>query len=117
VRRERQQKDLDYDDKVARDATDVAGDGTMLPKILDGNPRKTVVRKELREKIQWALDQLPDYHRAVILMREDEGLSYEDMAKALKVPKGTIMSRLFHARRKMQELLRDYLEGDLDVGE
>jgi RNA polymerase sigma-70 factor, ECF subfamily len=117
VRRGRQQKDLDYDDKVARDVTDVAGDGTMLPKILDGNPRKSVVRKELREKIQWALDQLPDYHRAVILMREDEGLSYEEMAKALKVPKGTIMSRLFHARRKMQDLLRDYLEGDLDVGE
>src|SRR5688500_17660283 len=59
VRRGRQQKDLDYDDKVARDVGDVAGDGTMLSKILDGNPRKTVIRRELRDKIQWALDQLP----------------------------------------------------------
>lgn len=119
VRRGRQAKDLDYDDKVARDSTDVAGDGTMLPRILDGNPRKTVMRKELMERILKALDELPEYHRRVIIMREWEGLSYEEMAKELKVPKGTIMSRLFHARRKMQEALREYLtsEIDLDLGE
>jgi DNA-directed RNA polymerase specialized sigma24 family protein len=39
------------------------------------------------------------------------------MAKILKVPKGTIMSRLFHARRKMQERLASYLDGDLQVTE
>ena len=41
--------------------------------------------------------------------------SYEEMAKVLRVPKGTIMSRLFHARRKMQERLQGYLEGDLEI--
>ena len=115
VRRNKKGKDLDYDDKVRRDSGDIAGDGTLLPSILDGNPRKTVLRKELSEAIQAALDELPEYHRAVILLREVEGLSYEEMAKVLDVPKGTIMSRLFHARKKMQAALASYLHGDLKI--
>jgi RNA polymerase sigma-70 factor (ECF subfamily) len=115
VRRNKKGKDMDYDDKVGREAVDVAGDGTLLPSILDGNPRKTVLRKELSEAIQAALDDLPDYHKAVILLREVEGLSYEEMASVLKVPKGTIMSRLFHARKKMQAALEVYLSGDMKI--
>ena len=42
-------------------------------------------------------------------MREVEGMSYEEMAAAMGVSKGTIMSRLFHARLKMQNRLREYL--------
>jgi RNA polymerase sigma-70 factor (ECF subfamily) len=117
VRRNKKGRDLDYDDRVGREADEVAGDGTLLPRILDGNPSKTVLRKELTEAIQKALDELPDYHRAVILLREVEGLSYEEMASVLKVPKGTIMSRLFHARRKMQHSLSEYLGGDLRIEE
>lgn len=94
---------------------DDAGDGTLTPRMPDENPSKTVVRRELAAKITEALDTLPEYHRAVIHLREVEGLSYEEMAEVLDVPKGTIMSRLFHARRKLQELLTPYLEGDLDI--
>lgn len=117
VRRAKKGRDLDYDDKVRRDDSDVAGDGAILPTILDANPRKTVLRRELADAIQAALNELPDYHRAVIMLREVEGLSYEEMSKILKVPKGTIMSRLFHARRKMQEALADYVQGELDIRE
>ena len=64
-------------------------------------------------RIQTALDALPWYHRAVILMREVEGMSYEEMAESMGVSKGTIMSRLFHARQKMQKALADvYAELD-----
>ncbi len=117
VRRAKKGRDLDYDDKVRRDDSDVAGDGAILPTILDANPRKTVLRRELADAIQAALGELPEYHRAVIMLREVEGLSYEEMSKILKVPKGTIMSRLFHARRKMQEALADYVQGELDIRE
>jgi len=117
LRRNKKAKDLDYDDRVGRDPHDVAGDGAMLPRILNGNPSKTVMRKELSAAIQGALAELPEYHRAVILLREIEGLSYEEMAKVLKVPKGTIMSRLFHARRKMQAALAEYLGGEMKVGD
>jgi RNA polymerase sigma-70 factor, ECF subfamily len=92
-----------------------AGDRTLLPKVANANPSQTVVKRELSQKISQALDTLPEYHRAVILLREVEGMSYEEIAEVLNVPKGTIMSRLFHARRKMQEQLQPYLEGDLDI--
>jgi RNA polymerase sigma-70 factor (ECF subfamily) len=115
VRRGKKGKDLDYDDRVGRDVSDVAGDGALLPRILDGNPGKTALRKELTEAIMAALEELPEYHRAVILLREVEGLSYEEMSKILKVPKGTIMSRLFHARKKMQAALSEYMTGDMRI--
>lgn len=115
VRRRKNAKGVEYDDGIGRAADEVAGDGTLLPRMLDANPSKTVVRRELLAKIQTALDELPEYHRAVILLREIEGLSYEEMAQVLGVPKGTIMSRLFHARKKMQASLSDYMDGDLDI--
>jgi len=95
----------------------VAGDRALLPKIEDVNPGRTIERRELSHKIRQALDALPEYHRAVILLREVEGMSYEEMAEVLEVPKGTIMSRLFHARRKMQEQLQPYLDGDLEIAD
>jgi RNA polymerase sigma-70 factor (ECF subfamily) len=94
---------------------EAAGDRALVPKVVDENPQHTVVRRELSGKIKEALDTLPEYHRAVILLREVEGMSYEEMAEVLDVPKGTIMSRLFHARRKMQEQLQPYLEGDFEI--
>lgn len=62
-------------------------------------------RSELRSVIEKALDELPPYHRGVIVMREIQGMSYEEMASAMNVSKGTIMSRLFHARRKLEKAL------------
>ena len=115
VRRGKKGRILDYDDKVGRDDENVAGDGAILPTILDANPRKTVLRRELADAIQEALATLSEDHRAVILLREVEGLSYEEMARILDVPKGTIMSRLFHARRNMQQALGEYVQGDLQL--
>ncbi|MEM1418817.1 MAG: sigma-70 family RNA polymerase sigma factor [Myxococcota bacterium] len=115
--RRRKGTSLDYDDGIGRGDDEVAGDGALLPTVADANPRKTVLRRELAEAMQKALDTLPEHHRAVILLRELEGLSYEEMARVLEVPKGTIMSRLFHARRKMQAELEPYLQGDLDIRE
>jgi RNA polymerase sigma-70 factor (ECF subfamily) len=103
----------DFDDRVG--LRDSAANQPLLPRIQDANPGKTVVRKELSRQIQQALEELPEYHRAVIVLREIEGLSYEEMSRVLDVPKGTIMSRLFHARKKMQESLKAYLEGDFNI--
>ncbi len=55
-----------------------------------------------------ALATLPEKHRTILVLREVEGLSYEELAERLGIHKGTVMSRLFHARRKMQAALRDY---------
>src|SRR5207253_5882368 len=86
------------------------GDDPLLPRILGGNPGRALMDKQIRARIEAALDELSENHRAVIVMRELEGLSYEEMAQAMDCSKGTIMSRLFHARRNMQKRLLDLLD-------
>jgi RNA polymerase sigma-70 factor, ECF subfamily len=82
----------------------------LMARIDGADPADVVRRSEIAERIQTALDALPPYHRGVILMREIEGMSYEEMAQAMGVSKGTIMSRLFHARQKLQRALADCYE-------
>jgi RNA polymerase sigma-70 factor, ECF subfamily len=84
-----------------------AGDFALVSRIDGSDPLDVVRRKEIAARIQTALEALPPYHRGVILMREVEGMSYEEMAEAMGVSKGTIMSRLFHARQKLQKALAD----------
>ena len=56
-----------------------------------------------------ALESLPPEHREVIALREMQGMSYEEIAEVLGVPRGTVESRLFRARRALRDRLRDYL--------
>jgi len=82
----------------------------LLNRLEGSDPLEVVRRGEIAERIQTALDALPPYHRSVILMRELEGMSYEEMAQVMDVSKGTIMSRLFHARQKLQRALAECYE-------
>jgi RNA polymerase sigma-70 factor, ECF subfamily len=82
----------------------------LLSRVDGSDPVDVVRRREIAGRLQAALDALPPYHRGVIVMREIEGLSYEEMATAMGVSKGTIMSRLFHARQKLQKALADCYE-------
>jgi RNA polymerase sigma-70 factor, ECF subfamily len=83
---------------------------------MDGaDPVDVVRRREIAARLQTALDALPSYHRAVIVMREIDGLSYDEMATVMNVSKGTIMSRLFHARQKLQRSLSDYYREQIGV--
>ncbi|RPH42767.1 MAG: hypothetical protein EHM87_15780, partial [Burkholderiales bacterium] len=66
----------------------------LLARIDGADPVDAVRRTEIAARIRVALDALPSYHRGVIVMREVEGLSYDEMAEAMQVSKGTIMSRL-----------------------
>lgn len=79
----------------------------FLSRIDGADPLDVLRRAEIRNKLEAALDSLPPYHRGVIVMREVEGMSYEEMAEAMGVSKGTIMSRLFHARQKLQRALAE----------
>ena len=100
-------RDAEHDDRRSRfDAADEA-DAPFVSRIDGAEPLDALHRRELAARIREALDALPPYHRGVILMREVEGMSYEEMAQAMNVSKGTIMSRLFHARQKLQRALSD----------
>jgi len=106
LRKERPSKKDDVDD-VDEVALSEGADG-ILGTALGSNPQQSVLRKELAEKMTEALAELPDAHRTILVLREVEGLSYEELSERLAIPKGTVMSRLFHARKKMQGLLSDY---------
>jgi RNA polymerase sigma-70 factor (ECF subfamily) len=97
---------VEFDETVAQEAEGEIG---VLGSQLGNNPQKSALRAELMEKIEEALQQIPEKHRAILLLREVEGMSYEDLASTLKIRKGTVMSRLFHARKKMQALLKAYV--------
>jgi len=112
VRKATRRKTVDFDERAHHGKTDAAGDGALLPTVSNANPGRAALDRELGQAIQGALDELSESHRAVILLREIEGMSYEQMAETLGVPKGTIMSRLFHARKKMQAALAPYLAGE-----
>lgn len=86
---------------------DEEADFPLISRIDGADPLDVMRRQEIAARIRAALDDLPPYHRGVILMREVEGMSYEEMAQAMGVSKGTIMSRLFHARQKLQRALAD----------
>jgi RNA polymerase sigma-70 factor (ECF subfamily) len=106
LRKHRRVKPVELDEsRIEND-----GDDPLLPRILGGNPGRALVDKQIRARIDQALDELSENHRAVLVMRELEGLSYEDMAQAMACSKGTIMSRLFHARRNMQKRLLDLVD-------
>lgn len=114
-RRKGRGTNVEYDDRQALDSADDVG--TILPRLVDGNPSDVVSRKQLAARLEEALATLPEHHRAVIVLREVDGMSYEEMAEVLGVPKGTIMSRLFHARHKMQVALRGFVDdAGYDVG-
>jgi RNA polymerase sigma-70 factor (ECF subfamily) len=71
------------------------------------NPTAGLERGELRQRIDRALGQLSHEHRTVLVLHEFEELEYKEIAKVMDCSIGTVMSRLFYARRKMAALLAD----------
>lgn len=71
-------------------------------------PHEVLARKELGRKIQEVLGQLSEEHRAIIILREVDGLDYDEISQAVGIPKGTVMSRLFYARKALQKALEEF---------
>jgi RNA polymerase sigma-70 factor (ECF subfamily) len=75
-------------------------------------PDKALANAELGVRIREAVAKLSEDHRTAILLREVEGLQYDEIAKVMGSSLGTVMSRLFYARKKLQELLKDAYESE-----
>lgn len=78
-----------------------------LRALPDGSPglEAALEKRELQEAVRSAIEALAPHHREAILLREIEGLSYEEMAELLEVPVGTVRSRLHNARAALAERL------------
>lgn len=70
-------------------------------------PQTVLEGTELRERLEDALGQLPEQQRRTFVLHMDGGLSYREVADALDISVGTVMSRLFYARQKLKTLLAD----------
>lgn len=111
-RAETRRRKTDLDDALAAGLPDDASlyaDSDLTSRLSGTNPLKNATDRELGGALDRALAELSDDHRAVLLLREVEGMSYEEIADTLGVPRGTVMSRLFHARKNTQRLLRPFL--------
>ena len=104
-RRESKRPSSEYDE------TQPLGEAAMAfgGKTTGDDPFQAVRNRELGRKIFDAIDDLTPDHRAVILLREIEGLSYEEISESLDCSLGTVMSRLHYARKKLQARLKDLL--------
>jgi RNA polymerase sigma-70 factor (ECF subfamily) len=104
LRRRRVETAGEFDDRLG--AGDVAAGAVTVPRRPD-RPDERLEMGELGERIGAALAELSEDHRAAVLMREVHGMKYEEIAEAMGCSVGTVMSRLFYARKKLQTLLED----------
>jgi RNA polymerase sigma-70 factor (ECF subfamily) len=80
--------------------------------VITSNPTAGLERGELRQRIDRALGQLSYEHRTVLVLHEFEEMEYKEIAKTMGCSIGTVMSRLFYARRKLAVLLADLKKQD-----
>ena len=76
----------------------------------ESRPDEKLEQREIRVRIEEAIEKLSPDHRAVILLKEVDGRQYNEIAEIIGISIGTVMSRLFYARKKLQSLLKDVYE-------
>jgi RNA polymerase sigma-70 factor (ECF subfamily) len=101
-RQKNRQPLLFEDDQGEGDSSGISA----TPAVASADPYEQVKDKELGDRIRAAIAELTPAHKAVILLREVEGLSYEEISEILQCSRGTVMSRLHYARKRLQSLLR-----------
>ncbi len=80
------------------------------PRPADSRPEVRLEQAEFEARFERSIASLPEEQRSVFVLKFYEGLSYEEIARTLDVPAGTVMSRLARARQKLKALLADSLE-------
>ena len=112
VSRDRSPIDFDLDLQNSDESYDMQG------RLKDSEtPEALTLTEEIRSTVNSAIDALPEDLRTAIVLRELEGLSYEEIADAMGCPVGTVRSRIFRAREAIDRRLREVFEGGLGRAE
>ena len=112
VSRDRSPIDFDLDLQNSDESYDMQG------RLKDSEtPEALTLTEEIRSTVNAAIDALPEDLRTAIVLRELEGLSYEEIADAMGCPVGTVRSRIFRAREAIDRRLREVFEGGLGRAE
>lgn len=88
------------EDSEQREIADLSQEPTLLAE-----------REELRLQVRATIAAMPEKMRTVLVMFDMQGIPYEDIARSLQIPVGTVKSRLFHARAELERRLRPYMRG------
>lgn len=107
-RKQKKRNSVEYDDGYNR--RDVSAEHSFVGTTRDLEPHHRSEQEELQEALKQAMNKLSEKHRTIIILREVDDLSYEEIAEVMDCNLGTVMSRLHHARKKYQEALRPYLK-------
>jgi RNA polymerase sigma-70 factor (ECF subfamily) len=107
LRRRKIEGGTEFDDSV--ELRNIEPGSATTPKAAE-TPQRKLERDEIRARIDEAVGRLSPEHRQVIMLREMDGLEYHEIAEVVGCELGTVMSRLFYARRKMQTMLKDVYE-------
>jgi RNA polymerase sigma-70 factor (ECF subfamily) len=107
LRKKQVQGETEFDDTVG--LPQVEPGATTAPRA-EPAPYQRMEREEIRRRIEAAIAQLSPEHRAVIQLKEMQDLQYNEIAEVMDCSIGTVMSRLFYARKKLQTLLKDVYE-------
>jgi RNA polymerase sigma-70 factor (ECF subfamily) len=102
----RQRRPLDYEAELSE-----SEQNNVAARLKhDDTPEATVLSEEIRQTVNQAIEQLPEDLRTAIVLREIEGLSYEEIAAAMDCPVGTVRSRIFRAREAIDRALQPLLD-------
>ncbi len=100
IQKQRSQVDIDAEDFESKDTNGVMTDATTPDRILESEELKRVILK--------ALNELPQELKEAFALREVEGLSYEEISDRVKVPIGTVRSRIFRARQYIESKMQQF---------
>jgi RNA polymerase sigma-70 factor (ECF subfamily) len=98
--------------EVEAEAAEAQEGGELLRDI--NTPESVLLSKEIGDTVNAAIESLPEELRSAIQLRELEGMSYEEIAKLMDCPIGTVRSRIFRAREAIAERLKPLLDGAKD---
>jgi RNA polymerase sigma-70 factor (ECF subfamily) len=102
----RQRRPLDYEAELSE-----SEQLNLASRLRDSDtPEATALSEEIRVTVNEAIEQLPEDLRTAIVLREVEGLSYEEIAAAMDCPVGTVRSRIFRAREAIDRALKPLLD-------
>ena len=107
-RRERRHPTVGLEDRASSGGLGEGYD-EVLKEERPNDPYQQAQAREVGDRVTAAINELTPDHKAVILLREVEGLSYDEISRVMQCSKGTVMSRLHYARKKLQKKLKDCL--------
>ena len=101
---------------VSIDAEPEEGHAAIEVEDLSATPFDQLAAQEIQSAVQGALQEVPEVFRSAVILRDLEGLSYEEVAEVLEVSVGTVKSRILRGRRALKEILQPLLGGPQQAG-